>query len=92
MKSKLFWIGVAAPLTILALPEPVYANDSIRCGRHIISSGQRHGPYQYEVLKKCGEPTARTGNSWTYEHPRHATRVIVFDHSGRILRIERLPK
>lgn len=63
--------------------EPAFA-DSTRCGRHIISSGQKTGPDKYEVLKKCGEPTTRAGNTWIYEKPRGVTIVMVFDGLGKL--------
>jgi hypothetical protein len=68
--------------------EPAFAVGSMRCGSHIISTGGRHGPDRYEVLKKCGEPTMRSGNSWIYELPGGVERVVVFDASGRLSRID----
>ncbi len=62
--------------------------DSVRCGSHIISSGERHGTDKYEVLKKCGEPTIRAGNTWIYEKSAGAKSVMVFDASGKLSRIE----
>lgn len=92
MIKRQLWILVATPLVLLTLPDSVFAYESMRCGRHIITSGQRHGPDQYEILKKCGEPTSRSGYTWTYEQPGRAPRVIVFDHNGRVSRIDRLSK
>jgi len=83
-KSKLIVASVF--LSVLML-EPAVA-DSIRCGTHIISSGGLHGPGKYEVLKKCGEPTVRQGNSWIYEQPGGAKRVVVFDVGGNLVRID----
>jgi hypothetical protein len=60
----------------------------VRCGSHIISSGQRHGTDKYEVLKKCGEPTIRAGHTWIYEKHNVSKSVLVFDASGRLIRIE----
>ena len=77
-KSQLI---IASIFLIALLPEPALA-DSMRCGTHIISSGGLHGPGKYEVLKKCGEPTVRSGNSWTYEQPGGISRVVVFDANG----------
>ena len=42
-----------------------------------------------EVLKRCGEPTFRQGNSWVYEKGSKRT-VIVFKDSGEISSIKRL--
>ncbi len=66
--------------------QSVYAG-SMKCGQHIISDGGRTGPGTYEVLKRCGEPTARQGNTWVYERKR---TVIVFKDSGEISSIKRL--
>lgn len=67
--------------------EPAFASGSMRCGTHIISGGGRNGADKYEVLKKCGEPTYRSGNIWTYEQSGGTTREVVFDQSGRVSRI-----
>jgi hypothetical protein len=63
--------------------EPAYA-DSTRCGKHVVSSGQRQGTDKYEVLKKCGEPTTRAGNTWIYEKSGGITTVMVFDDLGNL--------
>lgn len=67
--------------------EPAFA-DSMRCGSHIISTGGLHGPGKHEVLKKCGEPTDRYGNTWVYEKSGGATYVVVFDINGYLARID----
>lgn len=84
-KSKLIVASVFLLSNLMV--EPAFASGSMRCGTHIISSGERRGPDKYEVLKKCGEPTNRAGNSWTYKQSGGATRVVVFDQSGRVSRI-----
>jgi len=85
-KSK--WIVASAILLSTLLMELALAADSIRCGTHIITAGGRHGPGKYEVLKKCGEPAARSGNTWIYEQHGGVTRVVVFDASGNLARID----
>ena len=55
---------------------------SMRCGNHIISSGQRHAMGKYEVLKRCGEPTERYGNTWIYDEPGKMRRVLRFGQDG----------
>jgi len=40
------------------------------------------------VLKKCGEPTQRNGNTWIYDKPGNFKHVVFFDDSGRLMRIE----
>ena len=61
---------------------------SMSCGTHIISSGQGNSPGQYEVLKRCGEPTFRQGNTWIYERSSSVSRNIRFDRNGNILDID----
>ena len=56
---------------------------SMRCGGHIIETGMRNGDGQYEVLRKCGEPKARNGNTWIYERGGKTT-VVQFNDSGQI--------
>ncbi len=84
-KSK--WIVASVFLLSTLLMELAFADGSMRCGTHIISAGGRDGPSKYEVLKKCGEPTARSGNTWIYEQPGGARHVVVFDASGNLARI-----
>ena len=85
MKIKTLLITLIAAFSMLTL-QSVYAA-SIRCGSHIISDGGRTGPGTYEVLKRCGEPTFRQGNSWVYEKGKKRY-VIVFKDSGQISSIK----
>ena len=78
---------VASVFLWALMPEPALA-DSMRCGTHLISSGGRHGPGKYEVLKKCGQPAERSGDIWIYELPGGVRRVVVFDANGSVSRIE----
>jgi hypothetical protein len=41
----------------------------------------------YEVLKKCGEPEAKYGNTWCYVQGS-MRRILTFNYEGRVLRIE----
>ncbi len=67
---------------------PVPAQGGMRCGTHLINGGQRSAPYKHEVLKRCGEPTARNGNNWIYEQSSSVTRVVVFSGNGQVSHIE----
>ena len=87
MIPRLLLIATSIALLAALIPEPVFASRSMRCGSHLVSGGQRHGPMKYEVLKKCGEPTERFGNTWIYERGNR-TFTATFDHSGRLIRIE----
>lgn len=60
---------------------------SMRCGSHIIQSDQRHGMGKYEVLKRCGEPTERYGNTWIYDEPGKMKRVLRFGQDGLLSEI-----
>jgi hypothetical protein len=77
------------PLVFLStlMLEPAFAVGSMRCGTHIISAGARNGTDRYEVLKKCGEPTERAGDTWIYEQTGGARRVVVFGADGNLSRI-----
>ncbi len=88
MICKAKWIVASAILLSMLLMELALAAGSIRCGQHIISAGGRHGPGKYEVLKKCGEPTARSGDTWIYDKPGGAKRVLVWDAAGLLARID----
>lgn len=83
---------IVSILSISALvamtPQQASASGSMRCGNHVIAGGMRDGPDKYEVLKKCGEPATRGVYTWTYNMPNGSTRVVHFDQSGRLSRIE----
>jgi len=79
-------VGVSLILTV-GFFQPASAS-SMRCGTHIISSGQGNSPGQYEVLKRCGEPDIRQGNTWIYESSSSVARRIRFDKNGNILDIQ----
>jgi hypothetical protein len=77
--------GAALMLALVSF-QPALAG-SLRCGTHVISSGQSNSPGQYEVLKRCGEPTFRQGDTWIYEKSSSVKRTIRFDRQGNILDI-----
>jgi len=79
-------VGVSLFLTV-GFFQPAAAS-SMKCGTHIISSGQGNSPGQYEVLKRCGEPDVRQGNTWIYERSSSVARRIRFDSNGNILDIQ----
>lgn len=59
---------------------------SMRCGNHLIEDSGRSAPGKYEILKKCGQPTAKVGNAWVYDRGG-SKRVVHFNDSGRVDRI-----
>jgi len=63
---------------------------SMKCGQHIISDGGRTGPGTYEVLKRCGEPSFRQGNTWVYERGEKRRVAVVFKDNGEISSINTL--
>ena len=86
MNSTFKLVGMVL-LLAMGFVEPAAAS-TMRCGTHIISSGQGNSPGQYEVLKRCGEPTFRQGNTWIYERSSSVSRKIRFDSNGMILDID----
>lgn len=59
---------------------------AIRCGNYLIEDSTRTAPGKYEILKKCGQPTAKVGNAWVYDRGG-SKRVVHFNDSGRVDRI-----
>ena len=78
-----------AGLLLVLLVTAAHASDrSMRCGNYLIhAGGGKDSAGMYEVLKKCGEPVVKNGNTWIYEQGR-MTRVLTFNYEGRLLRIE----
>ena len=85
MNYKSIWIVASVILLSIPLMQNAFAG-SMRCGSHLISTGGLHGPGKYEVLKKCGEPTVRSGDTWIYENGG-VKYVVVFDAAGYLARI-----
>ena len=73
MKQSNRWLVLAAVLGMFAV-NPAQAG-SISCGVHIIQAGNRSSATKYEVLKKCGEPKIREGDSWIYSRGGRETEV-----------------
>jgi len=60
------------------------ADDSFRCGSHIIDVGDP----REDVLEYCGKPTMEEGWTWTYDRgSEEMRRVIHFDADGTVARI-----
>ena len=81
-----FKLLVAALVLFTGSVGTAIAEGSMSCGTHIISAGQDESPGSYEVLKRCGEPTYRQGNTWVYERSG-IEHKIRFDSNGNILDI-----
>ena len=83
VRKKLFLVaGLAGSMLFSGIVNAT----SMRCGTHLISADQRHKGGKYEVLKKCGEPTMRLGNTWIYDKGGK-TREVKFNDEGVITNI-----
>jgi len=60
---------------------------SMRCGTHLISSNPASPSGKYEILKRCGEPTERYGDTWIYKSGS-VTRTLNFNSSGQLQSIQ----
>ena len=78
-----------AVLILVLLATVVHASDrSMRCGNYLVhAGGGKDSATMYEVLKKCGEPVVKHGNTWIYEQGR-MTRTLNFNLQGRLGTIE----
>ncbi len=85
MSKNLVLIAVGL---ILAVAAAQASDRSIRCkGNLIYAGGGKDSAGMYEVLKKCGEPEAKMGDSWIYVQG-NMRRILTFNYEGRLLRIE----
>ncbi len=81
MKMKTLLVTFIVGFSMFML-QSVYAG-SIRCGQHTITDTSRHGGDMYEVLKRCGEPSFRQGNTWIYAKGK-VHGEIAFNNNGSI--------
>lgn len=73
-------------ITILISTAPIVTHaGSIRCHGHIINPGAT----QQELLKACGDPTAREGADWLYEM-KGSIPVVVTIGNGIVMFIRDL--
>ena len=79
-------LTIAAVGVCVAAFNPALAN-TMRCGTHLITGAKRDSPGMYEVLRRCGEPTDRYGNTWVYKK-RGSTHVLRFTSDGQLNYIE----
>jgi hypothetical protein len=70
---------------LLAL-KPVHAGTLV-CGNYMIQGSLRNPATKYEILKKCGEPKYREGDTWVYE--RSGTSMLVYFKNGQVASIRR---
>lgn len=68
----------------LSTPQPVEAG-SLSCGNYRFTGSSRSPTTKYEILKKCGEPTYREGDTWVYD--RSGKSVLVHFKAGQVTSI-----
>ena len=81
---------VMAPGLLLAFAamQSIASDRSVRCGTYLIhAGGGKDSAGMYEVLKKCGDPEAKHGNTRVYVHGS-MRRILIFNYEGRVQRME----
>ena len=85
--GKLSFAGQVLLVIALSTAQSASAG-GMRCGVHLVTDGGRHGPGKYEVLKRCGEPTYRQGNTWVYDKDgSQSKKVLHFNDTGLLDKI-----
>ncbi len=80
-------LTIALILALFAM-QSMASDRSMRCGTYLIQAGGgKDSAGMYEVLKKCGAPEAKNGNTWLYVQGS-MRRILTFNFEGRLLRIE----
>jgi len=80
-------LTIALILALFAM-QSMASDRSMRCGTYLIhAGGGKDSAGMYEVLKKCGEPEAKNGNTWIYLQGS-MRRILTFNFEGRLARIE----
>ena len=87
MNGRIVFVTLALLLCLTAMQ--AFASDrSMRCGTYLIhAGGGKDSAGMYEVLKKCGEPEVKNGDTWIYLQG-NMRRVLTFNFEGRLMRIE----
>jgi hypothetical protein len=79
---------VASIFISIFMTESVMARGSMRCGTHMVTSDPAGPSGKYEVLKRCGEPTERYGDTWIYVRGS-VTTTLEFSSNGQLRNIYR---
>lgn len=85
--------SIAVPLLLLVslcASGAAFAGD-MRCGDVVIQDGLLVGPTKYDVLTRCGPPTAREGNRWIYVRPHKHVKILAFNDNGQLTHITEEP-
>jgi hypothetical protein len=77
---------IASILISIVITESAIARGSMRCGTHMITSNPAGPSGKYEVLKRCGEPTERYGDTWIYKKGS-LTHTLEFSSNGQLKNI-----
>ncbi len=87
MRKFAFLLTIGMVLALVAI-QSMASDRSMRCGTYLIhAGGGNDSAGMYEVLKKCGEPEAKNGNTWIYMQGS-MRRILTFNYQGRLQRIE----
>ena len=78
---------IAALIISIVMTESAMAYGSMRCGTHIISTDPANPSGKYDVLKRCGEPTTRYGDTWIYKKGS-VTQSLEFSSNGQLRSIQ----
>jgi hypothetical protein len=86
--TKLIFVAATGLFISFIAMQAVASDRSIRCGTYLIYGGDfKDSTSMYEVLKKCGEPEAKNGNTWIYIQGS-MVRSLTFNFEGRLATIE----
>jgi hypothetical protein len=86
--TKIAFVAALGLFIFLIAMQAVASDRSVRCGTYLIyAGGGKDSASMYEVLKKCGEPEAKTGNNWIYIQGS-MLRILTFNYEGRLQTIE----
>ena len=86
--TKFLSMAAAGFILLTAVTQSLASDRSIRCGTYLIyGGGGSTSAGMYEVLKKCGEPETKYGDTWIYIQGS-MRRILTFNYEGRLLRIE----
>ena len=77
---------IAALFISIIMTESAMARGSMRCGTHMVTSDPAGPSGKYEVLKRCGEPTERYGETWIYTKGS-ITKTLEFSSNGQLRNI-----
>lgn len=78
---KFVYASAVLAVSSMLSPAASLAEDSFRCGTHVISQGLP----QRKVLQYCGEPTEKRGDTWVYDWgPERRVMIVKFDPDGNV--------